>query len=133
MVHSTELYCVLMLNTTPCTAGLKAQHDPPQLQKQNSSSQVTDILKKKQRPKDDHLSTSTRFFSLSLGIGSKGKGPPFNWSSSHYVSICLYLESNTHLCVPSYFESSGYMLVQRQLQVNRGPRWQSGNTLTSHL
>ena len=43
-----------------------------------SNSQITDIpLTKRQRLKDDHLSTSLRFFSLPLGIGPNDRGPPF--------------------------------------------------------
>ena len=43
-----------------------------------SNSQVTDIpLTETQRLKDDHLSTSLRFFNLSLGIAPNDRGPPF--------------------------------------------------------
>ena len=42
------------------------------------NSQVTDIpLTERQRLKDDHLSTSLRFFNLPLGIGPNDRGPPF--------------------------------------------------------
>ena len=43
-----------------------------------SNSQITDIpLTERQRLKDDHLSTSLRFFSLPLGIGPNDRGPQF--------------------------------------------------------
>ena len=42
------------------------------------NSQITDIpLTERQRLKDDHLSTSLRFFSLALGLGPNDRGPPF--------------------------------------------------------
>ena len=42
------------------------------------TSQVTDIpLSERQRLKDDHLSTSMRFFSQPLGIGPNDRGLPF--------------------------------------------------------
>ena len=61
---------ILILSTIfPCTTGLKALYDPPTVQVQ-SNSQVTDIpLTERQSLKDDHLSTSLRFFNLPLGIG----------------------------------------------------------------
>ena len=44
----------------------------------HSNSQITDIpLTERQRLKDDHLSTSLRFFNLPLGIGQNDRGPPF--------------------------------------------------------
>ena len=40
--------------------------------------QVTDIpLTERQRLRDDHLSTSFRFFNLPLGIEPNDRGPPF--------------------------------------------------------
>ena len=43
-----------------------------------SNSQITDIpLTERQRLKDEHLSTSLRFFDLPLGIGPNDRGPPF--------------------------------------------------------
>ena len=43
-----------------------------------SNSQITDIpLTERQRLKDDHLSTSLRFFNLPLGIGPNDGRPPF--------------------------------------------------------
>ena len=42
------------------------------------NSQVTDIpLTERHRLKDDHLSTSLRFFNLPLGIGLNDRGSPF--------------------------------------------------------
>ena len=41
-----------------------------------SNSQITDIPKR-QRYKDDHLSTSLSFFNLSMEIGPNDRGPPF--------------------------------------------------------
>ena len=42
------------------------------------NSQVADIpLSDRQGLKDDHLSTSLRFFILLLGIGPNDRGPPF--------------------------------------------------------
>ena len=44
----------------------------------HAGSQVNHIpLTERQRLKDDHLSTSLRFFSLPLGIGTDDRGPPF--------------------------------------------------------
>ena len=56
------------------------------------NSQITDIpLTERQRLKDDHLSTSLRFFNLPLGIG------PNDIRTTIY--ICLYLGLNPHpLC-----------------------------------
>ena len=43
-----------------------------------SNSQINDIpLTEKQRLKDDHLSTSSRFFNLPLEIGPNDRGPTF--------------------------------------------------------
>ena len=43
-----------------------------------SNSQVTDIsLAERQRLKDDHLSTSLRFFNLPLGTGPNDRGLQF--------------------------------------------------------
>ena len=52
-------------------------YDPCKLYKYNS--QVTDIpLNERQRLRDDYLSTSLRFFSLTLGIEPNDRGrPPF--------------------------------------------------------
>ena len=42
------------------------------------NSQSTDIPQtERHRLKDDHLSTSLRFFNLRLGIGPNASGPPF--------------------------------------------------------
>ena len=50
-------------------------HSTVQLQ---YNSHITKIaLSERQRLKDDHLSTSLRFFNLSLGIGPNDRGPPF--------------------------------------------------------
>ena len=44
-----------------------------------SKSEVTDFpLTERQRLKDDHLSTSLRFFNLPLGIGPNDRGLPFS-------------------------------------------------------
>ena len=43
-----------------------------------SNSQITDFsLTERQRLKDDHLSTSSRFFNLTLGIGPNDRGQSF--------------------------------------------------------
>ena len=50
-------------------------HPTAQIQ---TNSPITDIpLTERQRLKDDHLSTSLRFFNLPLGIGPNDRGPPF--------------------------------------------------------
>ena len=50
---------------------------PSQLHNYSPNSLVTDIPPtKRQWIKDDHLSISMRFFSLPLGTGSGGRGPP---------------------------------------------------------
>ena len=42
-----------------------------------SNSQISDIpLTERQRLKDDHLSTSLRFFNLPMGIGPNDRRPP---------------------------------------------------------
>ena len=57
--------------------GLKALYDPATAQVQPNF-EVTDIpLTERQRLKDDHLSTSLRFFNLPLGIILNVRGPPF--------------------------------------------------------
>ena len=61
------------------------------------NSQITDTsLTEKQRPEDDHLSTSLRFFDLPLGIGPKVREPPFY---DHYVSAYTWVWTHA-LCVP---------------------------------
>ena len=70
------LYSLQYLNILQ--AGLKVLFDPSDWTKYSPSSQVTCIpLTERQRLKDDHLSTSFRFFSLPLGIGPNDRGPPF--------------------------------------------------------
>ena len=65
-----------------------------------SNSQITDIpLTERQRLKDNHLSTSLRFFNLPLGVGPNDRGPPFlSGYPSHYVSACTWDLTHVLLC-----------------------------------
>ena len=76
------LHCVFILSAiSPYATGLKALFNPCsciQLHWYSQNSPVTDIpLTERQRLKDDHLSTSLRFFSLTLGIGPNNRGQQF--------------------------------------------------------
>ena len=66
-----------------------------------SNSQVTDIpLTERQRLKDDHLSTSLRFFNLPLGIGPNDRGPPFQ----------VVIRATMYLPVPGFAPTSSVFL-----------------------
>ena len=74
------LYCIWFLYSAQYLHVLQDSKDyktHPTAQVQ-SNSQITDIpLTERQRLKDDNLSTSLRFFNLSLGIGPNDTGTPF--------------------------------------------------------
>ena len=85
--------CVFLLSVMQVPQLFKLCLTRPTAQGQPNSS-VTDItLTDRQRLKDDHLSTSSRFFNLPLGIGWSDRGLPFKWSSKP-LCICLYLGLN---------------------------------------
>ena len=75
-----SLYCIVYLYSAQYLHVLqdsKYYMTHPTVQVQ-SNSYITDIpLTERQRLKDDHLSTSLRFFKLPLGIGSNDRGLPF--------------------------------------------------------
>ena len=61
-----------------------------QLYKYHRSSLVSDIPQLKDTLKDDHLSMSLGFFSLPLGTGTNGRGPPYY----------MVIRANMHMTVP---------------------------------
>ena len=72
--------CIVLCICTisPYTTGLKVLLNPSGCTGTAPNSQVTDIpLTGRQWLKVDPLSRSLRFFSLPLGIGPNGRGPPF--------------------------------------------------------
>ena len=68
--YGIVLYCVFILSAiSPYTTGLKALFNPSDFTGTTPTQQVTDIpLIKRQRLKDDHLSTSLRFFIPQVAI-----------------------------------------------------------------
>ena len=96
-LYSTQYFHVLQ-NSKRCMTHLTAQVQP--------NSQVTDIpLTETERLKDDHLSTSLRFFSLPLGIGPNVKGPPFQVviRATMYLPVSGFEPtSSMFLCVPRW-------------------------------
>ena len=85
--------CLHVLQDSKCCI----THSTAQVQ---SYSQITDIpLTKRQRLKDDHLSTPLIFFNLPLGYNPMTEDSHFKWSSKP-LCICLYLGLNSRLCVP---------------------------------
>ena len=65
------------------------------------NSQIADIpLTEIQRLKDDHLSTSLRFFNLPLGIGPNDRGPPFQ----------VVIQATMYLPVPGIEPTSSVFL-----------------------
>ena len=77
-----------------------------------SNSQINDIpLTERQRLKDDHVSTSLRFFSLPLGIGPNDRGLPFEVviRATMYLAVPrIELTSSVFLgkCVTHLWESN---------------------------
>ena len=104
VVHETWVSTLTTHRSTNLyTKGLKALYNPLDCTRYIPNSQVTDIpLTERQRPKDDHLSTFFRFFSLPLETGPNDRGLPFlNGLSSHYVSVCTWAWTHV-LCVPRW-------------------------------
>ena len=67
------LYCI----NTQSNISIYYYMTHPTVQVQINSQETGIPLTERQRLKDDHLSTSLRFFSLPLGIGLNDRGPPF--------------------------------------------------------
>ena len=93
------IYCTVHLYSE-ITAEIKALLDSSWLHKYNPSSQVTDIpLTERQMFKDDHLSTSQRFFSLPFGIGPNDRRLPFLVAVQATIFLpCNSVQTNI-LCV----------------------------------
>ena len=88
---TAKLYCIVFIlcAISPCTTGLKVLYE-----RSESNSQITVIcLTERQRLKNDHLSTSLRFFSLSLGIGPNDREQRFSVViRAHYIYACTWFE-----------------------------------------
>ena len=105
LMPAISLYCIVYLNSAQYLHVLqesKRYMTHPTVQVQ-SNSQITDIpLTERQRLKDEHLSTSLRFFNLQLGIGPKDRGPPFQVVIQTTIYLPVHGFWTTVLCVPRW-------------------------------
>ena len=72
--NKNAFYCIvyiLISTISPCTTALKLLYDP------SNCTSTVQLSKKRQRLRDDHLSTSLEFFNLPLGTGPNDRRQPF--------------------------------------------------------